>query len=139
MSPRSIPMNDISDVPEAAKQVLKEVGDNSVVAIKGEMGSGKTTLIKSMCSLLGVRHPMSSPTFAIVNEYQGESIIYHFDLYRLEKPDELDGIGFDEYVDSGNLCFIEWPEIAMDRLPENTCHLYIHSTEDGRLIEVSSP
>ena len=131
-------MNDIENVPAVAKQVLERIGDCKVVAIHGEMGAGKTTLIKAMCTQLGVRHAMSSPTFAIVNEYQGESIIYHMDLYRLEKAQELDGIGFDEYMDSGYRCFIEWPGIAADRLPENACHLYIHVSDGGRLIEVST-
>ncbi|MBK7270131.1 MAG: tRNA (adenosine(37)-N6)-threonylcarbamoyltransferase complex ATPase subunit type 1 TsaE [Flavobacteriales bacterium] len=85
-----------------------------VFALHGDLGAGKTTLIKAFCSVLGVKDRTSSPSFAIVNEYQRDTgeALYHFDLYRLKAAEELEGIGFNEYLDSGAYCFIEWPELA---------------------------
>jgi len=77
------------------------------------MGSGKTTLIKALCKELGCRDEASSPTYAIVNEYHGEQLIYHFDLYRLKDEEELMDIGFSDYIESGAYCLIEWPELAL--------------------------
>lgn len=139
MSTHTIPMVHIDDVPEAAKAIIEMLGDSRIVACHGEMGAGKTTLIKAISRELGVEHGMSSPTFGIVNEYAGRSTIYHFDLYRLEKEEELDGIGFDEYIDSGHWCFIEWPDIAADRFPSTASHLYIHRVDSGRQIELRTP
>ncbi len=133
----AIRMDHINDVPAAAAQLIKTAGEIRILAFHGDLGAGKTTLIKEICQQLGVQGTMSSPTFALVNEYLGhaDSTIYHFDLYRLEKEEELDGIGFDEYLDSGHWCFIEWPEIATERLPSTTLHLYIHVTETERYLE----
>lgn len=89
----------------------------SVFLLKGDLGAGKTTLVQSMCSFLGVEEPVTSPTFSLVNEYQSTAhgTIYHMDLYRLEKEEDLVQIGLEEYLDSGNLCFIEWPDIAQNK------------------------
>jgi len=85
-----------------------------VILLRGELGSGKTTLVKALCQALGVMEPVSSPTFSLVQEYLSPSrgVIYHLDLYRLSRPQDLEQIGFTEYLDSGKLCFIEWPELG---------------------------
>jgi len=129
-------MDHINALPAAASRIIEHAGEERIIAFHGELGAGKTTLIKAIATQLGVEGAMSSPTFAIVNEYLGTSTIYHFDLYRLEKEDELDGIGFDEYIDSGNWCFIEWPELAGERLPSSALHAYIHVTQTERYLEL---
>jgi tRNA threonylcarbamoyladenosine biosynthesis protein TsaE len=109
------------DAPELAAALLHSCEDRRVFAFRGEMGAGKTTLIKALCTELGVEAGTSSPSFGIVNEYQGTGgPIHHFDLYRLKDASELEGIGFTEYLDSGHYCFVEWPELARDLLPADT-------------------
>jgi tRNA threonylcarbamoyladenosine biosynthesis protein TsaE len=103
---------------EVAHDIISFLDGNKVVLFYGEMGSGKTTLIKEMCRQLGVKDGMSSPTFSIVNEYHaGEKKIYHFDLYRVKNLEECLDLGMEEYLYSGNYCFVEWPEAAKDILP----------------------
>ena len=106
-------LNEIDSISQKISNKL----ENKVVTFKGPMGSGKTTMIKSICRQLGFDDNVSSPTFSIVNSYENSSneIIFHLDLYRIEKIEELMDIGIEEYLDSGNWCFIEWPEI-IDRL-----------------------
>jgi tRNA threonylcarbamoyladenosine biosynthesis protein TsaE len=109
----------------------------SVVLLTGEMGAGKTTLMKALCKKLGAKDEVSSPTFSLVNEYKTASgKIYHFDLYRLKKASELPDMGFEEYLDSGQWCFIEWPQIAEPLLPKNAISLTIEVEEDIRKISV---
>ena len=102
-------------------------------ALKGDLGAGKTTLIKGLCEILGVSEGTSSPSFSIVNEYRTEhgDRVYHFDLYRLRAPEELEGIGFVEYVDSGAYCFIEWPELGLDLLPKDAVVIEINTSANG--------
>lgn len=109
---------DISDMSlhqEAAKQLIHFAKDQRIFLFEAPMGSGKTTFIKSLCEFLNVTDTMSSPTYSIVNEYHtnSKSKLYHFDLYRLKSSEELFEIGFEDYVDSGNYLFIEWPELAL--------------------------
>lgn len=109
---------DISDMSlhqEAAKQLIHFAKDQRIFLFEAPMGSGKTTFIKSLCEFLNVTDTMSSPTYSIVNEYHtnSKSKLYHFDLYRLKSSEELFEIGFEDYVDSGNYLFIEWPELAI--------------------------
>tara|TARA_B100001057_G_C22867941_1_gene957427 strand:- start:6383 stop:6823 length:441 start_codon:yes stop_codon:yes gene_type:complete len=106
-------LNEIDSISQKISNKL----ENKVVTFKGPMGSGKTTMIKSICRQLGFDDNVSSPTFSIVNSYENSSndMIFHLDLYRIEKIEELMDIGIEEYLDSGNWCFIEWPEI-IDRL-----------------------
>jgi tRNA threonylcarbamoyladenosine biosynthesis protein TsaE len=126
-------MDRLADVPEAAAAILHACPDRRVFALHGELGAGKTTLIKALCTELGVADAMSSPTFALVNEYLAglRGKVYHFDLYRMRSAAELDGIGFVEYLDSGAYCFVEWPELAANLLPPDAVHLYLRAPDDG--------
>lgn len=122
-------------LPEAAKSFLANFPSSKVFAFHGELGAGKTTFIKAICSQLGVKDAMSSPSFSIVNEYRDEknNPVYHFDLYRLKSAAEAMDIGIEEYLYSGNYCFIEWPELIEEILPEETVHLNM-CVEDGKRI-----
>ena len=124
----------IDQIREAAKEFVAQMGENKVFAFYGKMGAGKTTFIKAICEELGVEDVINSPTFAIVNEYldgKGEPI-YHFDFYRIKKESEAYDIGFEDYVYSGNLCFMEWPELIEDLLPEDAVKVMIEEEDDGR-------
>lgn len=106
-----IPLSDLSELPFGAQKLLKYAAGSRVFLLKGEMGAGKTTFIKAVCAELGVKNPVSSPTFALVNEYEyPDGLVYHFDCYRLKSANEALDIGFEEYLASGEYCFIEWPE-----------------------------
>ncbi len=127
------------DMHSVADQLLEFAGQLKIFAFKGEMGAGKTTLIKAICSKLGVSQGMSSPTFSIVNEYhsnKGESL-FHFDFYRLKTEQEAVDIGVEEYFASGSYCFIEWPENILNLLPDNRVDIIISISEDKRLITFS--
>lgn len=130
----TIYINNISEIQESAKDFLSHFPKPSVIAFFGEMGAGKTTFIKAICQELGVIDTVNSPTFAIINEYEVEQgkNLYHFDLYRMEKPEEVVDIGFEDYLYSGNWCFIEWPEIAESYFPENLVRVKIEEIENGR-------
>lgn len=126
-------INGIDGIREAAKQFVGAMGDNTVFAFYGKMGAGKTTFIKAICEELGVQDVINSPTFAIVNEYldgNGEQI-FHFDFYRIKKEQEVLDIGYEDYVYSGNVCFMEWPELIEDLLPEDVVRVTIEEQEDG--------
>ncbi|MBC7425831.1 MAG: tRNA (adenosine(37)-N6)-threonylcarbamoyltransferase complex ATPase subunit type 1 TsaE [Bacteroidia bacterium] len=119
------------NIEEIAEAVLKLKEDLTIIAFRGELGAGKTTLIQSICKSLGVDEPVSSPTFSLVNEYRAANgkKIYHFDFYRLNSPGEAFEIGIDEYFDSGALCLIEWPEMLADIMPEE--HLSVTIKNEG--------
>lgn len=110
----------LSDLPQVAQHICSYYPTQKIVCFIGEMGSGKTTLIKEICRVLGVTENSSSPTYSIVNEYiDGKgNTIYHFDLFRIKNSNELFDIGFDDYLFSGNLCLIEWPQIATQYIDE---------------------
>ena len=118
----------------AAEEFLKAIGNNRLVAFYAPMGAGKTTFITAVCKALGVKEDaVSSPTFAIVNEYRtgdGEPL-YHFDFYRIEHPSEALDIGLYEYLDSGSLCLMEWPENIEPLLPDETLRVSISVQPDG--------
>ncbi|MBQ5527690.1 MAG: tRNA (adenosine(37)-N6)-threonylcarbamoyltransferase complex ATPase subunit type 1 TsaE [Bacteroidales bacterium] len=127
-------IKDLADIDRAAEEFLREIGDNRLVAFFAPMGAGKTTFTSAICRRLGVREDaVSSPTFAIVNEYRTASgeMMYHFDFYRITKTSEALDIGFYDYVDSGCLCIMEWPENVEEILPEETLKVYIRVNQDN--------
>ena len=128
-----IRVKDIDDLPEAAETLLQMLRPQGVAAFYGEMGAGKTTLIRELCARLGVEDNVNSPTFSIVNEYctpEGE-LVYHFDCYRLDSPAEALDFGGEEYLYSGNRCLIEWPEKIENLLPDDTDRVYIRVDGNG--------
>ncbi len=136
-----IEIKNLEELPAAAREFIKEMGNRTVFAFYGGMGAGKTTFIKAVCKELGVTETVASPTFAIINEYKGVAgnPIYHFDFYRIHKLEELFDFGYEDYLYSGDICFIEWPELVEQILPENTVKLSIRETESGsRMIEIAS-
>lgn len=130
-----IQINSLDDIQQAARQFIDLMGDAKVFAFYGKMGSGKTTFIKAICEELGVEDVITSPTFAIVNEYEGNyGSIYHFDFYRIKKIEEVYDMGYEDYFYSGNICFIEWPELIEDLLPQDAVRVNIHENEYGERI-----
>ena len=129
-----IKINSLADINDAAKKFIENMGDGKVFAFYGKMGAGKTTFVKAVCEELGVDDVITSPTFAIVNEYTssktGESI-YHFDFYRSKKLEEVYDMGYEDYFYSGSLCFLEWPELIEDLLPEDATKVSIEAADDG--------
>ena len=134
----NIQIQSLDTIREAARQFIAEMGDNTVFALYGKMGAGKTTFVKAICEELGVTDVINSPTFAIVNEYRSDNtgeLIYHFDFYRIKKLEEVYDMGYEDYFYSGALCFIEWPELVEELLPGNAVKVTIDEQEDGtRLI-----
>ena len=111
-----------------------------IILFSGEMGAGKTTLIKEFCKSIGVKDEVSSPTFSLVNEYESAiGPVYHFDLYRIHSEEELYDIGYEDYFFSGYLCLIEWPEMASGIIPEKHVMVNIRVVNDERLITVTHP
>lgn len=128
-----ITIKSLDTIHEAAKEFVKEMGEGKVFAFYGKMGAGKTTFIKALCEVLGVEDVITSPTFAIINEYtdgKGDPI-YHFDFYRIKKLEEVYDMGYEDYFYSGNLCLLEWPELIEDILPENVIKVTIEEQSDG--------
>ena len=118
---------------------IKDLINNyTIFLFEGDMGSGKTTLIKQVVKDIGISENVKSPTFSLVNEYiENDLIIFHFDLYRINKENELDSIGFYEYLNSGKLCFIEWPNIAIQNIYKDYVLIKISITSDSeREIEI---
>jgi tRNA threonylcarbamoyladenosine biosynthesis protein TsaE len=122
----------LDKIADAAQEFVSQIGEKRVFAFYGGMGAGKTTFIKAVCEQLGVQDTVTSPTFAIVNEYNSQmGPIYHFDFYRIKRASEVLDIGFDDYMYSGNLCLMEWPELIEDFLPEETTIVKIMEIENG--------
>ena len=128
-----ISINSLDEIGKAAQEFVAAMGDRKVFAFYGKMGAGKTTFIKAICEELGVEDVINSPTFAIVNEYidgNGEPI-YHFDFYRIKKEQEVLDIGYEDYVYSGNVCLMEWPELIENLLPDDAVKVTIEEETDG--------
>jgi len=126
-------LKSLSDLNIVADKFLRLMRDKKVFAFFGPMGVGKTTFIKALCNELGVVEIVTSPTFALVNEYQTGSgeVVYHFDFYRIEKIEEVYDFGYEDYFFSGKYCFIEWPEKVAEILPENIVYVQMVENEDG--------
>ena len=127
----------LDHIDDIANLLIQEAGDQKVWIFKGEMGAGKTTLIKSLAKALEVADSVSSPTFGIVNEYQTKEkgLLYHFDFYRLDDPMEALDIGIEEYFYSGNYCWLEWAEKIAPFLPERFFHIELAlASETGRML-----
>jgi len=129
----SLTLKSLSDLNVVADKFLRAIRDKKVFAFFGPMGVGKTTFIKALCNELGVVEIVTSPTFALVNEYQtgGGDVIYHFDFYRIEKIEEVYDFGYEDYFYSGNYCFIEWPDKVAEILPEDIAYVQLVENEDG--------
>ncbi len=129
----------IDNINDAAKTFINNMGTGKVFAFYGKMGAGKTTFIKAVCEELGVTDVITSPTFAIVNEYRSDTtgeLIYHFDFYRIKKLEEVYDMGYEDYFYSGALCFLEWPELIEELLPSDAVKVTISETDNGdRMIE----
>ena len=125
-------IRDTADLDRAAAEFLEKIGDNTLVAFFAPMGAGKTTFTTALCKALGVTDPVGSPTFAIVNEYlrADGDYMYHFDFYRINKLSEAVEIGLDDYLYSGCLCIMEWPENIEELLPEDTLRVHITVNPD---------
>ena len=127
-----IKISDLDHIRETARELIDNMGNRKVFAFYGKMGAGKTTFIKAICEELGVEDVITSPTFAIINEYSGkDDTIYHFDFYRIKKLEEVYDMGYEDYFYSGALCFIEWPELIEEVLPEDAVKVQIIEKEDG--------
>ena len=136
-----IRIKSIEEIAVAAKEFVAAMGERKVFAFYGKMGAGKTTFIKAVCEELGVEDVINSPTFAIVNEYvdgQGEPV-YHFDFYRIKNLQEVMDLGYEDYVYSGHVCFMEWPELIENLLPDDAVKVTIEEELDGgRVLVVDS-
>ena len=147
-----IKIKSIETIRESAREFIENIGDHRVFAFYGKMGAGKTTFVKAICEELGVEDVITSPTFAIINEYGLENVqrssqrhtlkertfnvqrIYHFDFYRIKKLEEVYDMGYEDYFYSGALCFIEWPELIEEILPDDAVRVSIDEQEDSSRI-----
>lgn len=128
----TLTITNIDNINITVKKFISAIGENKVIAFYGKMGAGKTTFIKALCEELGVRDVITSPTFAIVNEYNASTqSIFHFDFYRIKKIEEVYDMGYEDYIYSGNLCLIEWPELIEELLPEDTLRVTIEQNADN--------
>lgn len=136
-----ITIENINGLATAAREFISQMNDSRVFAFYGAMGAGKTTFVKALCEVMGVTDTVNSPTFAIVNEYDTPSgrPIYHFDFYRIKRLTEVYDMGYEDYFYGRGICFIEWPELIEELLPEETVKVTIEEQPDGsRIIETAS-
>ena len=129
----TLTIESLDTIHDSALQFIEQIGERTVFAFNGKMGAGKTTFIKAICEIMGVKETVNSPTFSIVNEYEAADgrIIYHFDCYRINKVQEALDLGAEEYLYSGNLCFIEWSENIAPLLPDSIVNVNIVEVENG--------
>ncbi|MDR3134373.1 MAG: tRNA (adenosine(37)-N6)-threonylcarbamoyltransferase complex ATPase subunit type 1 TsaE [Prevotellaceae bacterium] len=132
----NITISGVDDLPLVAKALLPALQYTKVAAFYGDMGIGKTTLIKALCQTLGATGTVNSPSFALVNEYHDSegTPIYHFDFYRIQTIEEVYDLGYEEYFYSGRLCLLEWPEKILPLLPPGTLHVYLHLSKQGKRV-----
>ena len=133
-------IKDLNNINQAAAEFVKQMDGRNVFAFYGQMGAGKTTFIKAVCAELGITETVTSPTFSIVNEYRSDSngaLVYHFDFYRIKKLEEVYDMGYEDYFYSGAPCFIEWPELIEELLPEDTVRVTIEEQPNhSRVVRV---
>ena len=133
-----ITIDSLDNIRAAAREFIKNMGNSHVFAFYGKMGAGKTTFFKAICEELGVEDVITSPTFAIVNDYTAGDgrHIYHFDFYRIKKLDEVYDMGYEDDFYSASLCFLEWPELIEELLPSDAVKVTITQQDDGtRVVE----
>jgi len=136
----TILIKDKKHLPSAAKQLVTASGNSRILAFYGEMGAGKTTIIKAICKYLGAGEIVSSPTFTIVNEYRTSKYgsLFHIDLYRIRKKEEVFDFGIEEYLSGGSYCFIEWPDLIDEMLPPGTLKIRITvDVNEQRILDIS--
>lgn len=142
MEEYTIRVKGLEEYPRAAREFVKFLDKGRIFAFYGKMGSGKTTFIKSICEELGVEDTINSPTFAIVNEYEdrAHNTIFHFDFYRIKSIGEVYNMGYEEYFYGDAICFMEWPELVEELLPEETVKVFVEESESGeRSIKIVLP
>lgn len=129
-------IDSLSELDNVAEQIISSLDGRNVVLFRGGMGAGKTTLISRIVAQLGAEDTVTSPTFALVNEYEGadKMLIYHFDFYRIDKVEEVFDLGYEEYFYSGNLCLVEWPEKIEALIPDDVMTVKIEVEDDGQRI-----
>ena len=135
---KRIEIDSLSELERVAEEILSLIGERRVVLLRGGMGAGKTTLVSRIAAKLGAEDTVTSPTFALVNQYEGrEGTIYHFDFYRINRVEEVFDLGYEEYFYSGELCFVEWPEMVEGLLPEDAMEVRITvGDDDKRIFEI---
>ena len=135
---KRLEIDSLSDLKYVAQEVVESLDGRTVVLLRGEMGAGKTTLISRIAAYLGAEDVVTSPTFALVNQYEGrECRIFHFDFYRIEEVEEVFDLGYEEYFYSGDLCFVEWPEKIEPLLPDDAMTVRITVGDDEhRIFEI---
>ncbi|MCO5267002.1 MAG: tRNA (adenosine(37)-N6)-threonylcarbamoyltransferase complex ATPase subunit type 1 TsaE [Lentimicrobium sp.] len=143
MSTHEFHCTDLLQLDEVASAIIRQYPNGRIFTLSGPMGAGKTTFIQAVCKVLQVKDIVNSPTFSIVNEYlteEGKSV-FHFDLYRLRKQEELMDIGYEDYFYSENICFVEWPEMAAELIPEDAVQISIRVNESDqtRMFLVNAP
>ena len=132
---KRIEIDSLSELPRVAEAVIEALDGRSVVLLRGGMGAGKTTLVSRIAAKLGAEDTVTSPTFALVNEYEGrDGTIYHFDFYRINRVEEVFDLGYEEYFYSGELCFVEWPEMVEGLLPDDAMQVRITVGDDQKRI-----
>jgi tRNA threonylcarbamoyladenosine biosynthesis protein TsaE len=132
---KRIEIDALSDLPRVAEEVINSLDGRTVVLLRGGMGAGKTTLVSRIAALLGAEDTVTSPTFALVNQYEGsECRIYHFDFYRIDRIEEVFDLGYEEYFYSGDLCLVEWPEKIEPLIPDDTMVVRITVGDDEQRI-----
>ena len=132
---KRIEIDSLSDLPRVADEVIEALDGRTVVLLRGGMGAGKTTLVSRIAARLGAEDTVTSPTFALVNQYEGtECRIYHFDFYRIDRIEEVFDLGYEEYFYSGDLCLVEWPEKIEPLIPDDAMVVRITAGDDERRI-----
>ena len=132
---KRIEIDSLSDLPRVADEVIEALDGRTVVLLRGGMGAGKTTLVSRIAARLGAEDTVTSPTFALVNQYEGtECRIYHFDFYRIDRIEEVFDLGYEEYFYSGDLCLVEWPEKIEPLIPDDAMVVRITVGDDEQRI-----